>query len=222
MPHPHPDPPRSARALAANLPPSPSWEAWLAASGEAPPDLEGLPSRPDVWCPSAGVRTPAAWRARRSVIRARWRRWMLGAMPVAPANLHVREARRTRRADGVQERLVDVRPAGLRTPPLGLRLLLPEDAGAPVPVLLTQTSHADWGERALARGWAACLVRACDDDDDMDAVAAAMPGHDWSRLARRAWALSRAFDVLEGVPEVDAARVVLAGHSRNGKAALIA
>src|SRR4051812_33777268 len=220
MPTPHHPlaPPRPPAAL----PASPPWEAWLAAGGEAAPDFDRLPSRPELWCPSAGISAPTAWPARRAAIHARWRRWLLGAMPAAPADLHAREVRRSVRGDGVQERLVDLRPAGPSGPPLGLRVLLPAGATAPVPALLVASTHERWADQALARGWAACLVRACDDDDDMDAVAAALPALDWSRLARRAWALSRALDALRGLAEVDHRRVVVAGHSRNGKAAIIA
>jgi hypothetical protein len=42
----------------------------------------------------------------------------------------------------------------------------------------------------------------------------------WGALAIWAWAMSRALDVLLAMPEIDARRVVLFGHSRHGKAAL--
>jgi glucuronyl esterase-like protein len=96
-----------------------------------------------------------------------------------------------------------------------VRVVAPEGARG-VPVLMTQTSHVAWAAAALRRGWAACLVSACDSDDVTDEL------HGASRLAWRGWALSRALDLLQDDPRVDAARVVVAGHSRNGKAALIA
>jgi hypothetical protein len=42
------------------------------------------------------------------------------------------------------------------------------------------------------------------------------------RLAWRAWALSRVLDALQEQPGVDARRVLVGGHSRNGKTALLA
>jgi len=42
----------------------------------------------------------------------------------------------------------------------------------------------------------------------------------WGALATWAWGLSRVYDYLSGLPQVDAARIIVAGHSRYGKAAL--
>ena len=199
------------------LPPSATFDAWRAATGEGPPEFDRLRPRPDVWCPSSGLSSPAGWPGRRAAIRARWRRWLLGAMPPAPAALYAEEV-----GHG-PDRLLRLRPAGPTGPVLHVRILLPAGPEVqPVPVVVTQTRHERWGRAAQARGWAAALVSACEGDDDMDAVAAAVDGADWSVLARRAWALSRALDALRDVGEVDATRVVVGGHAEDGKAALVA
>jgi hypothetical protein len=47
-------------------------------------------------------------------------------------------------------------------------------------------------------------------------------GNDVGGLALRAWALSRAFDVLAQEPRISSSRIGVFGHSRNGMAAMIA
>jgi dienelactone hydrolase len=87
-----------------------------------------------------------------------------------------------------------------------------------VPVLAAAYSHAAWAAAAVRRGWGAVLFAAADGLDDT----ASFPDGSWSLLARRAWAASRVLDAVERQPELDATRVVIGGHSRNGKAAIIA
>ena len=58
--------------------------------------------------------------------------------------------------------------------------------------------------------------------DDADAFIELYPEYDFSGIARWAWAGMRAVDYLYTLPEVDKAHIGIAGHSRNGKMALIA
>ena len=50
----------------------------------------------------------------------------------------------------------------------------------------------------------------------------AYPGYDWGLAAGWAWGLSRAVDFLVGEQDVDRGKIVAIGHSRIGKAVLIA
>ncbi len=100
-------------------------------------------------------------------------------------------------------------------------MLIPQGDG-PFPVFLTQSDHRGWALIALQRGYIAGVYAACDSQDDSEAFRAIYPEFDWGSLARRAWAASRAVDYLLTLPQVNPQQIILTGHSRNAKQALIA
>jgi hypothetical protein len=90
-----------------------------------------------------------------------------------------------------------------------------------------------WQEQVIERGWGyAELAVATAQADSGDGLGAGVIGlangnqprkpGDWGALRAWAWTASRALDYLEGREEFDVDRVALFGHSRYGKAALVA
>ncbi len=97
------------------------------------------------------------------------------------------------------------------------------------------TSISRWSiEEVVARGYASATFYHGDLDPDKndftDGIHAAMRGADepertatsWGSLAAWAYGVHRAVDYLISDPDIDAARIAVMGHSRNGKAALLA
>ena len=81
-------------------------------------------------------------------------------------------------------------------------------------------------ETIVARGYALatfyCGDAAPDHPGDRDGLHPHYPGFDWGIVAAWAWGASRAADYLVTDADVDKARIAVVGHSRLGKAALLA
>ena len=126
-----------------------------------------------------------------------------------------------------------------------LSLSTPAAATGPVPVILELSWPAlpkpryapptdpTWQEQALAKGWGyASLLPTSVQPDSGAGLTEGIIGltnhgqprglDDWGALRAWAWGASRALDYFETDKTVDAKRVGLAGHSRYGKAALVA
>ncbi|HEY0301039.1 MAG TPA: hypothetical protein VGC36_06900 [Rhizomicrobium sp.] len=117
---------------------------------------------------------------------------------------------------------------------------LPAKATGPVPLILLLTDGnakwrqpSTWREQVLAKGWGAAVLDVTSVQPDSSAgltrgviglVAGGKPRgqYDWGVLRAWAWGASRAMDYFEGDPAIDPVHIGIAGHSRYGKAALIA
>ena len=202
-----------------------SWEDWVKRTGELPPDFDSMPSDPFLPNPLAAIRTLAQWKLQRKQIRAQFEQWVFGKMPPAPDNL------RAIVTTAGNEGGIVIRDVRLEFGPdhrgtLRLQLMIPPGRG-PLPVFLTNhPRNWPWAASAVRRGYIGCIYFATDpkygNADDADKFIELYPEYDFSCLARWAWAGMRAVDYLSTLPEVDNKRIAIAGHSRNGKQALLA
>ena len=202
-----------------------TWEEWLKRTGEPWPDFASMRSVPGLPDALEGVKTRAEWGKRRVELKGLVEKWIYGAMPPAPGNVRavVTSERKEGRAT-VREVRLEFGKDHLST--LRIELVIPEGKG-PFPVFLTNHGvNRPWIYTAVRRGYIACIYHATDprygNGDDSDAWVEQYPKYDWAVLARWAWAASRAVDYLVTRPEVDAAKIGITGHSRNGKQALVA
>jgi len=206
-----------------------TWEDWLRRTGELPPDFDSMPSIPFLPDPlvrdGVPVRSPDDWARQRRTLRADIEKWMFGRFPPAPDNLRaVVTAERREGPVRIREVRLEFGPQHKAT--LRVELVIPDGQG-PFPVFLTNHArNRPWIYTAVRRGYIACVYHATDprygNGDDSDAWVDVYPDYDFSVLARWAWAASRAVDYLVTLKEVDAAKIGVTGHSRNGKQALLA
>lgn len=202
-----------------------TWEAWQKRTGELPPDFSKMRSIPFAPDPLEGVRTREQWAARRIELKKQVEQWITGHMPPVPGNL--RAVVTGERRDGgalVRDVLLEFGPE--HRGKLHVQVIIPPGKG-PFPVFLTNHNRArPWVATAVARGYIGCIYQATDpfygEEDDSDKFIELYPDYDFSCLGRWAWAASRAVDYLVTLPEVDAGKIGVTGHSRNGKQAVMA
>ena len=210
-----------------------NWEAWVTRTGELPPDFESMPSNnflPDPLVRLEGtthtpITTMEQWAQQRQWIRAEFERWVYGKMPPSPDNLRA-VVTETRRKGGVTVREVRLEFGPDQRGILHVHLYIPDGKG-PFPVFLTnQPETGSWIHPAIRRGYIACVYDATDPrfgaTDDSDKFIDVYPDYDFACIARWSWAAMRAVDYLCTLPEVDANKIGITGHSRNGKQALLA
>lgn len=182
------------------------------------------------------VQTPEDWTARRAEMRDILLTHEYGHAPEPPAVVAAETAR---------EEAHFTEPADLWAVKVTARLRFgglsmeagywrPRDAEGPVPVVLAM-EPVWWPDpflkngivqRVLARGYAFAgfdhNALASFEDPAHRAALDAYPDHDWGVVAVGAWGYRVAMNWLESLPELDAKRVAVWGHSRRGKSALLA
>jgi fermentation-respiration switch protein FrsA (DUF1100 family) len=192
------------------------------------------------------VRTPEDWRRRRTEVADAAIPLEFGGMPPAPAATRwelVSTSREPRIAPpGVLYLSGNVRVEGGAKPfSFGMKVWLPQGAKpeSPRPVVLTGDDcwwwlTTDMVNEALRRGFAVATFNRCEcardifgprDDADpaqrAEGIYPLFPGR-YGAVAAWAWGYHRAVDALLQIPEIDAKRIAVTGHSRGGKTVLLA
>ncbi len=195
---------------------------------------QALPD-PLVFNDGTKVGNASQWQQRRAEMRKIIEDNATGHMPPAPAEVLGQEIAQAEISGGK----ITAKKVRLTFGKLGMDLLLlipAADGKKPVIVLpcfeaLPEEkdfeAFAGKFHQALDRGYAMAMFHytdlRTDDAKNPDAkIAAAYPGNDWGALATWAWGMSRCVDWLVKQDFADTTHFIAAGHSRLGKAALIA
>ena len=218
----------------------------LASKAEAvfaePKELPVRVALPDPLIDNAGLKVTSAdeWALRRREMLPILEHYAIGRMPPPPGNVtgHETDAqvlfdgkvtyRQVRLTFGPQQKLI-----------LDLVILIPKSPDARLPTIVLPSSKPipvageqadEWArqfESPLSRGYAVVTFfyqqcAADQPDARQTGFFPAYPDYDWGTLAAWAWGMSRCVDFLETQPFADSTKFIALGHSRLGKAALIA
>jgi dienelactone hydrolase len=199
------------------------------------PRLNELPD-PLLFADGQRVQTEADWSQRRDELRELILHYEYGELPPPPGNVKgVLLISHFPRRDGQPQRKVHHRQYKFSCGPVDqlscvVDLLIPEGGGAR-PVILT--GDACWGlvkdevaERILSRGYILAQFNRCEFSPDLGTkdgpIFRAYPDRAFGAIAAWAWGYARVIDFLQTLPEIDKTKIAVSGHSRGGKAALLA
>ena len=198
------------------------------------PNIENLmpvEDFPDPFLSASGVRvkSPTEWPGRRRDIQALLLAYEYGHLPPPGAMRVEPAAESTAPALDAPEEQLRLACGSEGQFALSLRLTVPRGCPGQYPVIVT--GDLCWGRaagaaEAVRRGYALAefdRTDAAPDSPDQDrGVLALSPGCDGGTLAAWAWGFHRVVDYLVTRPDVDPRRIIVTGHSRGGKAALLA
>ncbi len=186
------------------------------------PVIEEMPN-PFLFQDGRTVNDSADWPERRTEILDLVLRYEYGKLPPAPGNVRAEDIVENDDHIALRLRMGPGNGFAVRT-----RVYLPETDDAPHPVVVRFGLDGNRAKQITDRGYAYVCFEHRELDPDTQGydvpgpAQAAYPDYDWGALAVWAWGASCVLDYLETVPEIDIARSVITGHSRTGKAALLA
>ena len=206
-----------------------TFRCWLERTGELPPDFDIMPSIPFLPDPlvmdegrrNIPVKNTDQWNEQRKWMQMNLEYYITGTSPPPPSNLSSKII--YEKQDGeVTVQMVELSFGPGNRAKLNVELMIPPGAG-PFPVFLTQWNHREWAQIAVRRGYIGCVYAGADAKDDTEYYSEIWAGeYDFTRLMRRAWGASRVVDYLITRAFVDADKIGITGHSRNGKLSLMA
>lgn len=204
--------------------------AFAAAQSADSLPLRQDPPGPLRFADGSEVKSPEDWRRRREEMLDLVMRYEYGRVPPPPGNVRAAKELESRQpaTPGFRHRAVSLVMGPDERIATIAHLYLPAKGEAPYPVIVRFGLDAGPAPQLTGRGYAyACFNHQLLDPDveGGDVVGAAQtayPDYDWASIAVWAWGACRVLDWLETVPEIDAEKAVITGHSRTGKTALLA
>lgn len=204
-------------------------DASLPARPEDFPAVEKLPD-PFLFLDGSRVARREDWPRRRTEIKDLILRIQYGHVPDAsgPVTRTLVHSQDTRN-DGIttlEKHILAMGPEGRMSAQLDL--YFPAKAQGPSPVILSIGWNApnikEINERGyIFAGFGADQFDKSEEGKPTDGqVQKNFPENDGGTLAAWAWGACRMLDYLQTLPQVDGAKVIITGHSRSGKAALLA
>jgi len=206
----------SVVSLAAPLPPS------LLSADDPLPD-------PLVMKDGSLVKTAEQWKARRAEILNDILAIQFGHMPAETPEVKVVKVHdRLKKTEYGKFRRAVITTGPNQEIKIQVLLRIPNKGKGPFPVIVKiGNGHPD-EEGMNKRGYAIATFNTAEldpGDEGNDVVGPAQmayPDLDWGSLATWAWGASRVLDFLETQEDIDTSRAIVTGHSRTGKAALLA
>jgi hypothetical protein len=181
--------------------------------------------------PKARLKTRDQWPARRAQLRELILGYEYGRIPAETSSVSAQEAGSAQDAANgatVHQFTLKTGPDGKISVPLVMTI--PAGKG-PFPIIIK--GDLCWGRvkpaivaDVVKRGYILAefdrTAVAPDKNDRSQGVYPLYPGYDWGALAAWAWGFSRVIDYVSTRDDVDRAKIIVTGHSRGGKATLLA